>query len=81
MSTSAVGFRSATARRDSNARATLRSTTTTVSTRGGPAPRNLDRFVVTLDDSGQLIIDTGQVIQTSRSSQKTATYPQGPSCI
>ena len=48
---------------------------------GGPAPRNLDRFVVTLDDSGQLIIDTGQVIQTSRSSQKTATYPQGPSCI
>ncbi|HLE39849.1 MAG TPA: Rieske 2Fe-2S domain-containing protein [Acidimicrobiia bacterium] len=47
----------------------------------GPAPRNLDRFVVTIDDSGQFIIDTGQVIQTSRASQKTAAYPQGPSCI
>ena len=48
---------------------------------GGPAPRNLDRFVVTVDDSGQLIIDTGQVIQTSRAANKTAVYPQGPSCI
>jgi cytochrome b6-f complex iron-sulfur subunit len=48
---------------------------------GGPAPRNLDRFVVEVDDSGQFIIDTGQVIQTSRASNKTAVYPQGPSCI
>lgn len=48
---------------------------------GGPAPRNLDRFVVTIDDAGQFIIDTGQVIQTSRSSRKTTAYPQGPSCI
>lgn len=48
---------------------------------GGPAPRNLDRFVVALDDSGNLIIDTGQVIQTSRASVKTIQYPQGPSCI
>ncbi len=48
---------------------------------GGPAPRNLDRFVVEVDDAGVLIIDTGQVIQTSRASHKTATYPQGPSCI
>lgn len=47
----------------------------------GPAPRNLDRFVVTIDDSGQLVIDTGQVIQTSRATNKTAVYPQGPSCI
>jgi cytochrome b6-f complex iron-sulfur subunit len=48
---------------------------------GGPAPRNLDRFVVAVDDSGQFIIDTGQVLQTSRASNKTAVYPQGPSCI
>jgi cytochrome b6-f complex iron-sulfur subunit len=48
---------------------------------GGPAPRNLDRFVVTIDDAGQFIIDTGQVIQTSRAAHKTAVYPQGPSCI
>lgn len=47
----------------------------------GPAPRNLDRFVVTVDDSDNLIIDTGTVIETSRSSVKTIEYPQGPSCI
>jgi cytochrome b6-f complex iron-sulfur subunit len=47
----------------------------------GPAPRNLDHFVVTIDETGQFVIDTGQVIQTSRASVKTAEYPQGPSCI
>lgn len=48
---------------------------------GGPAPRNLDRFVVSVDEAGQFIIDTGQVIQTSRAAHKSAVYPQGPSCI
>ncbi|HEX5630658.1 MAG TPA: Rieske 2Fe-2S domain-containing protein [Acidimicrobiia bacterium] len=47
----------------------------------GPAPRNLDRFVVSVDEAGQFIIDTGQVIQTSRAAHKSAVYPQGPSCI
>jgi cytochrome b6-f complex iron-sulfur subunit len=47
----------------------------------GPAPRNLDRFVVSVDDSDNLIIDTGTVIETSRASVKTIEYPQGPSCI
>lgn len=47
----------------------------------GPAPRNLDRFVVSIADNGDFIIDTGQVIQTARSATKTAEYPQGPSCI
>lgn len=47
----------------------------------GPAPRNLDRFVVSLDDSNNLIVDTGAVIETSRASVKTIEYPQGPSCI
>jgi len=47
----------------------------------GPAPRNLDRFAVTVDDDGQLVIDTGTVIQTARASVKTTEYPQGPSCI
>jgi len=47
----------------------------------GPAPRNLDRFVVELSDTNELIIDTGAVIETSRSSVKTIEYPQGPSCI
>jgi len=47
----------------------------------GPAPRNLDRFVVEIDETGQFIIDTGTVIQTSRASTKSTEYPQGPSCI
>ncbi|MEE8498798.1 MAG: ubiquinol-cytochrome c reductase iron-sulfur subunit [Acidimicrobiia bacterium] len=47
----------------------------------GPAPRNLDRFVVSLNDANELIIDTGSVIETARSSVKTIEYPQGPSCI
>ena len=47
----------------------------------GPAPRNLDRFVVEVDDTGQFIIDTGTVIQTSRASTKSIEYPQGPSCF
>jgi len=46
----------------------------------GPAPRNLDRFVVEVDDSGNFIIDTGQVIQTPRARVKTIAYPQGPTC-
>jgi len=47
----------------------------------GPAPRNLDRFVVELSEANELIIDTGSVIETSRSSVKTVEYPQGPSCV
>jgi cytochrome b6-f complex iron-sulfur subunit len=47
----------------------------------GPAPRNLDRFIVELSDANELIIDTGSVIETSRSSVKTIEYPQGPSCV
>ena len=47
----------------------------------GPAPRNLDRFAVSLTDTNQLIIDTGTIIETARASTKTIEYPQGPSCI
>ncbi|MBT8208203.1 MAG: Rieske 2Fe-2S domain-containing protein [Acidimicrobiia bacterium] len=46
----------------------------------GPAPRNLDRFVIEVNANGNLIIDTGQVIQTPRASVKTIAYPQGPTC-
>lgn len=48
---------------------------------GGPAPRNLDRFAVTIDDAGQFVIDTGTILQTARSLRKSAEYPRGPSCI
>ncbi|MFQ5947847.1 MAG: ubiquinol-cytochrome c reductase iron-sulfur subunit, partial [Acidimicrobiia bacterium] len=47
----------------------------------GPAPRNLDRFAVSTNDAGELIIDTGTIIQTARSRVKTAVYPQGSPCI
>ena len=46
----------------------------------GPAPRNLDRFVVEVRD-GRFIIKTGSVIQTSRAPSLSVNYPQGPSCI
>jgi len=47
----------------------------------GPAPRNLDRFLVSLNDANELIVDTGTVIETARASVKTIDFPQGPSCI
>jgi cytochrome b6-f complex iron-sulfur subunit len=47
----------------------------------GPAPRNLDRFSVSVDKAGQLVIDTGTVVQTARSKNKTVAYPQGPFCV
>lgn len=47
----------------------------------GPAPRNLDRFVVEVTDAGDLIIKTGTVVETPRAFQPSVSYPQGPSCI
>ncbi len=48
--------------RDSSARAMAPNTTTTASTKPGPAPRNLDRFTVSVDSVGNMIADTGSVI-------------------
>jgi len=47
----------------------------------GPAPRNMDRFEVAVNDAGDLIINTGTIFQTARAHHKTASYPQGPSCL
>jgi cytochrome b6-f complex iron-sulfur subunit len=47
----------------------------------GPAPRNLDRFAVTVNGAGELIVDTGEIVETSRSKNKTVSYPQGPFCV
>jgi cytochrome b6-f complex iron-sulfur subunit len=47
----------------------------------GPAPRNMDRFSVSVDATGQFVIDTGTVVQTSRAKEKTIAYPQGPYCV
>lgn len=47
----------------------------------GPAPRNLDRFGVFVNEADELIIETGNVVQTSRSPHFTIPYPQGPFCV
>jgi cytochrome b6-f complex iron-sulfur subunit len=47
----------------------------------GPAPRNLDRFSVSVNGSGELVIDTGTVVQTPRAKEFTIPYPQGPFCV
>jgi len=46
----------------------------------GPAPRNLDRFVVELQGD-RFIIRTGTIIETPRAPRMSVPYPQGPSCI
>lgn len=46
----------------------------------GPAPRNLDRFVVSVDGD-RFIIRTGTIIETPRAATLSVAYPQGPSCI
>lgn len=47
----------------------------------GPAPRNMDRFGLSVTGANDLIIETGTVVQTSRSKKLTAEYPQGPFCV
>jgi cytochrome b6-f complex iron-sulfur subunit len=47
---------------------------------GGPAPRNLDRFVVE-NQAGRFVIRTGSIIETPRAPELSVQYPQGPSCI
>jgi cytochrome b6-f complex iron-sulfur subunit len=47
----------------------------------GPAPRNLDRFVVEIRAGDRFIIRTGSIIETPRAPTPSVSYPQGPSCI
>ena len=47
----------------------------------GPAPRNLDRFVVNVSSAGKLIIDTGTIIESPRAPGLSVIYHQGLSCI
>ena len=47
----------------------------------GPAPRNMDRFGVEVNDNGELIVNTGDVYQTPRATTFTIAYPQGPACV
>ncbi|MFQ5522037.1 MAG: ubiquinol-cytochrome c reductase iron-sulfur subunit [Acidimicrobiia bacterium] len=47
----------------------------------GPAPRNLDRFVVSLTEDRRLIVDTSSIVQTPRAPKHAVPYPQGPTCV
>lgn len=47
----------------------------------GPAPRNLDRFAVEVNELGELVVKTGEVFETARSKVKSFNYPQGPNCV
>jgi len=47
---------------------------------GGPAPRNLDRFIVETRGD-RFIVRTGEIIETPRAPRPSVEYPQGPSCI
>lgn len=47
----------------------------------GPAPRNLDRFVVETTDANELLIRTGVIVETPRAPEASVEYPRGPSCI
>lgn len=47
----------------------------------GPAPRSLDRFVVEETETGELLVKTGQIVQTPRLDRLNIPYPQGPFCV
>jgi cytochrome b6-f complex iron-sulfur subunit len=49
--------------------------------RGGPAPRGLDRFAVTIED-GRVLLDTSAIIEgPSRQAVILDQPPEGPSCL
>ena len=47
----------------------------------GPAPRNLDRFPVTVTDTGRFVINTGVILESPRAPTPSVKYPKGSSCI
>jgi cytochrome b6-f complex iron-sulfur subunit len=49
--------------------------------RGGPAPRGMDRFALTIEE-GRVIVDTSQIIEgPSRQTNVLEQPPEGPSCL
>ena len=50
--------------------------------RGGPAPRGMDRFAMSVNSQGEFIIRTGTVIQGPPIGvNTTGQEPEGPSCL
>ncbi len=50
--------------------------------RGGPAPRGMDRFAMSVSDKGELIVDTGTIVQGPPiGTNTTGQEAEGPNCI
>jgi cytochrome b6-f complex iron-sulfur subunit len=50
--------------------------------KGGPAPRGLDRFVLTVSNTGDVVIDTGTVVEGPPiGTNTTGQESEGPHCI
>ncbi len=48
----------------------------------GPAPRGLDRFMVSIDEGGNVLVDTSQIILgPPRGTNTIDEPPQGPFCV
>jgi hypothetical protein len=46
-----------------------------------PAPRPLERFAITIDEGGQIQVDTGDPIERTRVAASDFTYPQDLSTL
>ena len=50
--------------------------------RGGPAPRGMDRFAMSVSDSGEFLVNTGQIIPGPLiGTDTTKQSAEGPNCI
>ena len=50
--------------------------------RGGPAPRGMDRFSMSVNANGELLVDTGSIIQGPPiGTNTTGQEAEGPNCI
>ena len=50
--------------------------------KGGPAPRGMDRFAMSVDDSNNFIVDTGNIISgPPLGTNTTGQEAEGPNCI
>lgn len=50
--------------------------------RGGPAPRGMDRFAMSVSGDGTFVVDTGTIIQgPSLGTNTTGQEAEGPNCI
>lgn len=50
--------------------------------RGGPAPRGMDRFAMSVNGSGMFVVDTGTIIQgPPLGTNTTGQEAEGPNCI